>query len=107
VFRVDVDDSTEAIARLDADPVCRRIAIDMLGEFVTNAVKHGQATSARVSMTLASDDVLLVQGVNNGRSLAAKLGSGLGSRMLAAVSLDQGFENVPGGVRVWAEIPIV
>jgi signal transduction histidine kinase len=107
VFRVDVDDSTEAIARLDADSVCRRIVIDMLAEFVTNAVKHGQATSARVSLTLASDDVLLVQGVNNGRSLAATLGSGLGTRMLEAVSLDQGFENVPGGVRVWAEIPIV
>lgn len=35
------------------------------------------------------------------------MGNGLGNRMLSAVALDQGFENVTRGVRMWANIPIV
>lgn len=107
VFRIDLNESAEAVARIDSDQVCRRIVIDLLAEFVTNAVKHGQATSAHVTFSLPESDVLRVEGVNNGRSLAETPGAGLGSRMLSAVSLENGFENVPGGVRVWADIPLV
>lgn len=107
VFRVDLGGSATAIARLDSDHVCRRIAIDLLSEFVTNAVKHGQATSATASVSLVESDVVRLDGTNNGRALSGRQGSGLGTRMLSAVSLQYGFDNVPGGVRLWADIPIV
>ena len=107
VFRVEIIDGEEAVARLNADSVCRRIVTDLIAEFVTNAVKHGQATSARIRLSIAAPDLIEVEGVNNGRSISAEPGNGLGTRMLDAVSLDRGFENVPGGVRVWARIPIV
>ncbi len=107
VFRIEFGANTDAMMRLDADSTCRRIVADLLAEVVTNAVKHGQATMATVTLALVAPDVIRLVSENNGRSLAAHPGTGLGSRMLSAVSLDQGFENVPGGVRMWANIPIV
>ena len=114
VFRLVIDAGTRsrsshdnAIRRINADAVCRRIVIDLLSEFVTNAVKHGQATSATVNVSLRHKDLVFLDATNNGRSLAESPGAGLGARMLAAVSVAHGFENVPGGVRVWARIPVV
>jgi hypothetical protein len=32
---------------------------------------------------------------------------GLGARMMISVTVTRGFENVDGGVRMWADIPVV
>ncbi len=110
VFTITLSSSettSEGIRRLDTDALARRIAIDLLAECVTNAVKHGQATHAEVSLTMVDDDVLRIETVNNGRPVSGDPDFGLGARMLLAVSTDRGFENQAQGVRIWADIPVV
>ena len=110
VFEVlfDFDDATsEIVARVDADALARRITTDLLAEFVTNAVKHGSATNARVTLSKVSDDVIRLGATNNGRPMPEHPQLGLGARMMIAVTVDRGFENVDGGVRMWADIPVV
>lgn len=110
IFEVffDLDDETAAtVSRVDADALARRITADLLAEFVTNAVKHGSATNARVTLSKVSDDVVRLGATNNGRPMPDHPELGLGARMMIAVTVDRGFENVDGGVRLWADIPVV
>ena len=110
VFEVsfDFDDETSRIvSRVDADSLGRRIATDLLSEFVTNAIKHGSATNARVTLSNVSDDVVRLEATNNGRPMSENPELGLGARMMIAVTVNRGFENVAGGVRMWADIPVV
>ena len=110
VFEVifDLDDETSRIvSRVDSDALARRITTDLLAEFVTNAVKHGSATNARVTLSRVSDDVVRLGATNNGRPMPEHPQLGLGGRMMIAVTVDRGFENVHGGVRMWADIPVV
>ena len=110
VFEVlfDFDDATsEIVARVDDDDLARRITTDLLAEFVTNAIKHGSATHARVTLSNVSHDVVRLGATNNGRPMPEHPELGLGARMMIAVTVDRGYENVDGGVRMWADIPVV
>ena len=110
VFEVlfDFDDETAAIvSRVDADSLARRITTDLLAEFVTNAVKHGSATNARVTLSTVRDGIVRLGATNNGRPMVENPVPGLGARMMIAVTVNRGFENVDGGVRMWADIPVL
>jgi len=110
VFEVLFDfdgETSEIVARVDADALARRIATDLLAEFVTNAIKHGSATNARVTLSNVSRDVVRLEATNNGRPMPEHPELGLGARMMISVTVNRGFENVAGGVRMWADIPVV
>jgi len=98
---------TLAVARLNSDDLARRVLADLLTEYMTNAVKHGQASVSELSLTLISDGVVRLDLVNNGRPIRFESVDGLGARMVEAVSVGRGFTNFDGGVRAWADLPIV
>ena len=94
----------ELLAR---DSVGIRIFEDLLVEFMTNSVKHGQANQVKVMLSAENDRTLLLVMTNNGAPIDAhRTSTGLGSRLLDALTLNSSVTDVPGGVRLTATIPI-
>lgn len=109
IFRLDVDGgkgSAASIRRVDSDAVALVTLVDLLAELVTNAIKHGRANTASVSLSMVNDMVVRLEVTNNGIPVSGDRTEGFGARMMTAVALANGIENVPGGVRVWIDLPV-
>lgn len=92
---------------LAQDALASEVCAEVIREFVTNSLKHGQAS--RVTIEISFDDIqaLRLKLVNNGALLSANSNtSGLGTRFLNAVSLSHELSNVSGGVELRAEVPV-
>jgi len=96
--------TTELVAH---DTVCIRIFEDLLAEFMTNSVKHGQAKKVKVELSAKNERTLSLVMTNDGAPVDAnRTSTGLGSRLLEALTLNHSVRDVPGGVRLTATIPI-
>lgn len=75
------------IRAINRDAVLLQILDDVLGEFLTNALKHGSATEAEFAFALATPMCLQLKLLNNGRPEARSAEEGVGTRFLRSVSL--------------------
>jgi two-component sensor histidine kinase len=90
-----------------ADPICHQVLIDLIGEFVTNAVKHGKATEGRIDVTNLQSDVIQLVMQNNGIPVDEDFKPGLGTEMVLQNCLTSEFDNLPDqGVIFTATIPV-
>lgn len=100
-----LDEST--YSRILDDPICSQTVNDFVGEFTNNSVKHGKASTGKVSIQLIDPSTLEIKMINDGLPLADNLKHGLGSQMVLKQSLSVVHENLPaGGVYFAATIPI-
>lgn len=100
-----LDEST--YSRILADPICSQTVNDFVGEFTNNSVRHGKASTGKVSIQLIDPSTLEIKMINDGLPLADNLKHGLGSQMVLKQSLSVVHENLPaGGVYFAATIPI-
>jgi signal transduction histidine kinase len=89
------------------DTVAIRIFEDLLVEFMTNSIKHGNATTVKVQVSTENEGTLLLVMANNGSPLdGERTSGGLGSRLLDALTLSHSVTDVPGGVQLMARIPV-
>jgi signal transduction histidine kinase len=96
--------ATELLAH---DTVSIRIFEDLLVEFLTNSVKYGKAKEVRVELSAENERTLTLVMTNDGAPIDAhRTSSGLGARLLEALTLTHRVTDVPGGVRLTATIPI-
>jgi len=96
--------ATELLAH---DTVSIRIFEDLLVEFMTNSVKHGKATAVTVDLSVENERTMTLVMTNNGSPIEVnRVSSGLGARLLEALTLRHSVTDVPGGVRLTATIPI-
>ena len=102
--RLTAQGSCQAV--LDADEVCRDMALEILAEAVSNAVRHGGATRVTADVSCAGDRVIIVL-TDNGAWAPESTGGlpGLGTRVLDACTLEWSRERVPGATRVRAVLP--
>lgn len=92
---------------ISEDEIAQEIAAEVIREFVTNSLKHGQATRINVYCELIDSNVLKLTLKNNGKKLTKeRKEKGLGSRFLQAVTLMHEIENRAGGVQLTAKIPL-
>ena len=93
----------------DADDVCREMALEILIEAVSNAVRHGGATRVTADVSCADDRVIIELADNGtpGEFNPASSGGlpGLGTRVLDACTLEWSRERVQGATRVRAVLP--
>jgi two-component sensor histidine kinase len=79
---------------------------EIVKEAVSNAVRHGEASEAQVTIDRISDDLLTVEVTNNGRSPKDDDRTGIGSEMLDEVCLHWELITEKKQVRLVAELPI-
>ena len=96
-------------AALDTDDACRDMALEILTEAVSNAVRHGGATRVSADVSYDGDRVIIVVTDNGARGKPdSEAGSGLpglGTRVLDACTLEWSRERVQGATRVRAVLP--
>lgn len=101
VLDVRIDAAGDLWSTLDADPSTQAAVVDVVAEALTNAVRHGRSSWARVSLTLTRTH-LVVEVVSGGR-LGASPRPGLGSRTIAEASSRWSLEDSGEGVRLRVE----
>lgn len=81
-------------------------ANEILKEAISNAVRHGSATEARIIIDRELDDLLTIKVWNNGSSPNSKDRVGIGSEMMNEVCLSWRLSGNRGDVTLLAELPV-
>ena len=81
-------------------------ANEILKEAISNAVRHGSATDARVTIEREVDDLISITVWNNGSAPDGKARVGIGSEMMNEVCLRWKLSGTRGDVTLLAELPV-
>ena len=93
--------------RINADPSCARIVVDIVQEAVANSARHGKATSIVVNLTIAGIQKAGIQVWDNGDGLPNDSKPGLGTRMLDECTLEWTRMNQTKGCLLNCVVPIL
>jgi signal transduction histidine kinase len=92
---------------LAEDSLTTEVCSEIIREFVTNSLKHGQATLVTIHISIEGDNTLAMTLVNNGKALSVgRSRSGLGTHFLEAVTLSFLLSDVTEGVQLQVEVPL-
>jgi signal transduction histidine kinase len=92
---------------LAEDSLTTEVCSEIIREFVTNSLKHGQATLVTIHISIEGDNKLSMTLFNNGKALSdGRSRSGLGTHFLEAVTLSFLLSDVTGGVQLQVEVPV-
>ena len=100
---LDIDAGTFDIVNQDRD--ARRVIIDLVHEFMVNAVKHGKARSAQMWMRPTSRGTMDISLYNDGLPMPADRKPGLGAELAFSVSVSLRLPPHLSGVELRIEIP--
>lgn len=79
---------------------------EIVKEAVSNAVRHGEASSANVVIDRVDDDLLQIEVSNNGTAPGRSKQQGIGSEMLNEICLSWELVSDKKSVRLVAELPV-
>ncbi len=91
---------------LEIDPVLRSTTSEIISEAVSNAIRHGRATTAQVAVSQPNDTSLLIHVIDDGQDQAVSSGSGLGSQLLDECTTEWSLESTDRGRHLRAELPL-
>ncbi len=100
---LDVDDQTLAIVNDDRD--ARRVIMDLVHEFMVNAVKHGKARNAKMWMRPSSRGTMDISLYNDGLPMPRDRKPGLGIKLAYSVSVSLRLPPQKQGIELRIEIP--
>lgn len=96
----------DLVVRIDEDVVTRRIIFDLLGEFITNALKHGRARNAAVKITTLAKNSIRLSLTNDGLPLPDDSIPGLGMLLARNVGLFVGFSPLKKGIEFHVDLTL-
>lgn len=91
---------------IENDSVLARLTIDIVREAVTNAIKHGRATTVTISINQSSLETVHISVKNNGETPQQQSKSGFGTELLDQMTLRWELTQHGDFVSLSAEIPI-
>lgn len=91
--------------RLADDPIADTVIVDVMTEAVSNAVRHGGARHADVSITCVDGDLVRLVVRDDGRGQAGSSMPGLGTTLLEECTLDWNRDVTPTGCVLTATLP--
>lgn len=103
--QIAMDEAAEQV--LADDPVLRSIAVEIISEAVSNAVRHGQAASASVQVSAPGSGALVIEVADDGQDRRGPAGSGLGSQLLDECTTNWSLREHEQGHQLLAELPVV
>lgn len=107
IIHLDLSVDSKAEKMLARDKICLQSVGDLIAEFATNSVKHGKSTEGKIYITLAEQNLLILDMTNNGLPMLENSAPGLGSQMASQHCLSAVRNNLPsGGVQFLAKLPI-
>ena len=106
VISLEIVADNAAQVALSTDPAITKVVEDILIEFQTNSIKHGQATESRAIISVPQPETLSVSVTNNGTGALNRADGGLGSQFVNSVTLQHSLESVDGGVRFECTLPL-
>ena len=95
----------DATAALDGDELCRSCLRDVLTDAISNAVRHGHASTVDISIILVGDEVL-VRVRDDGATPGSAAIPGLGTRILEECSTQWRSEATDDGYLLTASLPV-
>jgi hypothetical protein len=104
VCEISWDETDPVFIKIDDDPVCSRLCIELIIELCTNAIKHGKAKLIVVSMSQVDYRVLSVTVSNDGEGLKNESG-GFGTQLLEQSCLSLDSFDSEGMTRVTVTLP--
>lgn len=96
--------AAEAISR---DSVCQTSLNDLATELCFNSVKHGNAMSIHVEVTLVDERTVALTVRDNGESLAQGSSTGLGTGLLESAAIEWNRTRVDGWTVTTAQLPLL
>jgi two-component sensor histidine kinase len=105
VLNITWDIDEPSLKLLNDDRDSRRVIGDLVGEFLTNAVKHGKAHQVSIWMRPTSRGTMDVSLYNDGAPLPKDRVPGLGTELAYSVSTSVRLPPRKTGVEVRLEIP--
>jgi signal transduction histidine kinase len=105
VLNISWDIDEPSLKTLNEDRDSRRVIGDLVGEFLTNAVKHGKAHQISIWMRPTSRGTMDVSLYNDGAPLPKDRVPGLGTELAYSVSTSVRLPPRKTGVEVRLEIP--
>lgn len=103
VCRITVDETEVCGERLDADPDCREMALEIVSEAVSNAVRHGKASQVWITVNCHVDRVDITVRDDGAGGLAER--PGLGTRVLESCALAWSRDPAAGTSTLQASLP--
>lgn len=100
---VDVDECIEGLL-LDNTPL-RACVIDIVTEAISNAVRHGGASQARVAIDVMNERDLQLEVDSDSEPQEGRLIAGLGTRLLDECTTRWWLDRTPQGMRLGAVLP--
>jgi len=105
VLRTSWDIDSDAFERVDNDRDARRVIQDLVGEFLTNSVKHGKAHTAMIRMRNTERGTVDITLTNDGAPMPTNRIPGLGTELANSVSVSLRLVPRRTGVEIRLEIP--
>ncbi len=105
VCRVVAVMTPDATAALDNDELCRSCLRDVLTDAISNAVRHGHASTVEISIIFVNDEVL-VRVRDDGATPGSAAIPGLGTRILEECSTQWRSEATDDGYLLTASLPV-
>ena len=107
IFQLDLNIDELVELKIQQDPICQQVVNDLIAEFITNSVKHGQATAGTLNFSLVDSNILQMTLTNNGLPVPDNPQPGLGSQMASAQTISVSYKNlVPIGIEFTCSLPI-
>jgi two-component sensor histidine kinase/uncharacterized membrane-anchored protein YhcB (DUF1043 family) len=106
IIEIKLDLNSPGARSLMADKWAGVIANEIIKESVSNSMKHGKATKARISFETQEPGFVQIIAEDNGRGLASQFRPGLGSELLDEIAYPWSLTKFQGGVRLSARIPV-
>jgi two-component sensor histidine kinase len=107
ICSVSIQISERAKRALDRNADTSFCVNEIIKEAISNAVRHGAASHANVSIARLEDDLLEVTVTNDGTTpKGADLRQGIGSEMLNEICLSWSLEGKSPKVRLSASLPL-
>ena len=103
---IDVEISADAEERISANRVAETCVTEVVREAISNAVKHGEATNAKIKISLEKSRLLRVVIENDGIPARQGAKTGFGSDFLDEVAYDWSLKSATGTTTLRAKIAI-
>lgn len=103
---IDVEISADAEARISANRVTETCVTEVVREAISNAVKHGEAKSAKIRVSIEKSRLLRVVIENDGIPARQGAKTGFGSDFLDEVAYDWSLNSKDGRTTLKAKIAI-
>jgi signal transduction histidine kinase len=107
-LKISVNESESALTSLRKDETSNMVAVEIIREAISNAVRHGQAKNIDISMILNGPQAktMTIRIDNDGVSETADLTPGFGSKLLDQLTTSWSLKRGPKGIRLEAQIPL-